>query len=188
MAPAAERNAPIDFTAHYAELAPALYAWAVLRCCGPLGKALTADDLVQEVCLEGVRALPRFDPSRGEFRPWLFGVAHLVAANALRQLARGRLLPGDAMSISRQQALPAAWTTVSRRARRDEALEGVLDSVRALPEEDRQMFQYRGLERMEHAEVGELLGIGAEAASKRWQRLRERLQGLPAAAALLGES
>lgn len=188
MASHPEPPAPSDFAALYAEVATALYGWAVLRCCGPLGKAMTADDLVQEVCLEAVRALPRYDPARGAFRPWLFGVAHLVAANALRQLARGRLSPGEAMSISRQQALPSAWTTVSRRARRDEAVESVLGWVRALPEEERRLFQYRGLERLEHAEVGEVLGIGAEAAAKRWQRLRERLQELPAAAALLGDA
>lgn len=179
---------PRDFATHYAEVASALYAWASLRCAGPLGRALAPDDLVQEVCLAAWRALPRYDERIGGFRPWLFGVAQIVAAEALRQLARGRLgPPGGPLSISRQQDLPAAWTTVSRRVRRDEALERLLATVRALPEEERLIFQYRGLERLEYAEVGELLGIGAEAARKRWVRLRERMASLPAASALLGE-
>lgn len=175
------------FTAAYAEVAPALFAWAVLRCTGPLGRAMTPDDLVQEVSLTALRALSRYDPERGEFRPWLFGVAQIVAADALRQLARGRLTPaGGSLGISGQQALPAEWTTVSRRVRRDEALERLLQWAAALPEEDRRLFQYRGLEWMSNAEAAEALGISTEAATKRWQRLRGRLRELPAAVDLLG--
>ena len=73
-----------DFATLYEPVAPALRAWAELRCRGPLGRAIDADDLVQEVCVEGLAALDRFDPERGAFRPWLFGVATRVGHRASR--------------------------------------------------------------------------------------------------------
>lgn len=75
------------FAQYYEELAPALYAWAALNYRGPLGHAWAAEDLVQEVCLEAISAFERYDPQKGHFRPWFFGVANLVLNNAMRRLA-----------------------------------------------------------------------------------------------------
>lgn len=181
-------SAPRDrFLAAYEEAAPALRAWAVLRCRGPLGRALSPEDLEQEVCLEALRAIDRYDPERGPFRPWLFGVASRVASNAMRRLARGRLTPGAPLSQGRAQQLPADVTTVSRRVRRDEALEALLATVEQLPDDERRMLLYRGLEGLEHAEIAELMGMSPEGAAKRWQRLRDRLREHPAASSLLAD-
>ncbi|MFN3243604.1 MAG: sigma factor [Planctomycetota bacterium] len=69
-----------SFQREYEEVAAPLAAWAHLRCRGPLGRVVDADDLVQEVVLAGWRAHERFDPQRGGFRAWLFGIASRVAA------------------------------------------------------------------------------------------------------------
>lgn len=50
-----------------------------------LGTA-TADDIAAETFERAVRNWERFDPGRGQLRPWLFG----IAANVAREAARSR--------------------------------------------------------------------------------------------------
>ncbi|QDU65032.1 RNA polymerase sigma factor [Engelhardtia mirabilis] len=176
-----------SYAGNFETLAPALRAWAVLRCRGPLGLAIDADDLFQEVALEGYRAFERFDPAHGEFRPWLFGVASRVAASALRRSARRNAVAGTGQLESLEHEPPAEVTTISRRVRRDEALTAFIRKVVELDDIDRGLLLHRGLEGLEHAQVGELVGLTTEGASKRWQRLRDRLRELPQARDLLGE-
>ena len=178
-------TAPLTFADHYAAAAPALRAWAALRTTGPLGALLDGDDLVQEVALEAMGAFERFDPSRGAFRPWLFGVATRVASSLLRSSARRHGIA--AIEPLGSQDPSAEVTTISRRVRRDEALTRLLEQIAGLQPIERDLVLYRGIEGLEHAEVAELVGLGVEAATKRWLRLRERLMELPAARDLLGE-
>jgi RNA polymerase sigma-70 factor (ECF subfamily) len=167
---------PTEFQARFEPLAPALEAWARLRCDGPLGRSLEAGDLFQEVALAAYAAFGRFDPARGPFRPWLFGVAARVAAEHLRRSAR-RAGRADAPLDGREERIPNELTTISRRVRRDEALARAVERLRGLEELDRRLLVHRGIEGLDHAEVATLTGLSGEAAAKRWQRLRERLRG-----------
>ena len=67
------------------------------------------------------------------------------------------------------------------RLARDEQLAAFREAVEALSEEDRALVVHCGMEGMSRAEVAERLGLGVEAVTKRWQRLRARLEerGLP---------
>lgn len=175
----------LDFATHWNELAPAVRAWCALQVRGPLGNAFDADDLEQEVCFQALRAFDGYDPALGSLRGWLFGVASKVAQHALRGLARARANAGPVEPLaSRVDTLPAALTTISRRVRRDEALEHLLEAVSGLEELDRRIVVYRGLEGLSHEEVGQLLGLTTEAAKKRWQRALERLRQAPTIAGL----
>jgi RNA polymerase sigma factor (sigma-70 family) len=44
-----------------------------------------ADDIVQDVWLESLKRIHRFDPSRGEFRGWLFEIARRLVAGYWRK-------------------------------------------------------------------------------------------------------
>jgi DNA-directed RNA polymerase specialized sigma24 family protein len=48
--------------------------------------------------------------------------------------------------------------------------------VRALPEEDRKLVLLCGLEGLPHKEVAARMELGVEAVTKRWQRLRAKLE------------
>lgn len=172
-----------EFVTAFEAAAPALSAWAHLRCRGPLGSFVSEDDLTQEVALAAWRARERFDPARGPFRPWLFGVASLVAADLLRRRGRAELPDAGALA----DGVVADMTTISRRARRREALEQLFVELDGLDAADRDLVVHRGLEGLPHADVAGLLGLSVEAATKRWQRLRERILSWPAAHDLLGE-
>ena len=170
-----------SFQGRYEEVAAPLTAWAHLRCRGPLRRAIDPDDLVQEVVLEAWRAQERFDPSKGAFRSWLFGVANRVAAETLRRKARR----GDAQDYESEPV--AELTTISRRVRRREALTSLFKRMDELDAEDRDLIVYRGIEGLDHRTVAELLGITSEAAAKRWQRLREQIAVWPAVKDLLSD-
>lgn len=186
--PAASPVASPDdpFTARYAEAAPALHAWARLSVRGALAGRLDPEDLVQEVCVAAFGSRAVYDPARGSFRGWLFGVARNVLLVQLRATARARAR-GDAADPlhSRAAEVPEEATTVSRRVARDERLARAVERLEQLEEDDRRLVVLRGLEGLSHAEVAEVTGLGEEQAGKRWRRLRARLAELPQLAALL---
>jgi RNA polymerase sigma-70 factor (ECF subfamily) len=142
---------------------------------------------VQEVSYQAWRSYESFDPERGSFRGWMFGVASKVALALLRRTARARANVGPlALLESRAGAVPAELTTISRRVARDEALERFLARAEELDPEDRDLLLYRGIEGLQHDQVAAILGLTPETASKRWQRLRDRLRDVPEARGLLG--
>jgi len=174
------------FSEQYAGMASALRAWAVLQCQAVLGRYVEPDDLVQEVCFQAYRSYAGFDAARGSFRRWVFGVASHVAADLLRQAARAKARGfGPDVLGSQAGGVPEDATTLSRRVARDEGLMRFLRRVSEFDDDDRNLLLWRGLEGLQLAEVARLLRCSEETAKKRWQRLRARLQQLPAAAELL---
>lgn len=180
---------PADFATAYAECAPAVRAWASVRARGPLGTWFEPDDLVQELSYQAWRAFPSFDPERGSFRPWLFGIANRIVLHLLRGAARAHDNAGPlALLESHADTVPDDLTTISRRVARDETLERFAAYVQTLDELDRDLVVYRGLEQLPHERIAELLGLSLEATKKRWQRLRDELRETPVAKHLLETS
>ena len=77
--------------------------------------------------------------------------------------------------------------SITTRAARDEQLRLFLDRVERLDDDDRELVVLRGLEELPLADVATLMGIGEEAATKRWQRLRARLREEGALHGVVGE-
>lgn len=169
-----------DFARAFQSVAPALVAWSRLRVLKPLQRRIDAEDIVQEVCCRAWAGYAGFDALRAPFREWVFGIARNVMKEALVALGRPDLKPalmggGGGSTASGLSALPDELTSLSRRAARDEELARFVNQAAGLPEEDRRLLLYRGVEGLSHAEVAERLGISCEAAEKRWERLRARL-------------
>lgn len=172
----------------YGRVAPALFTWASLRVKPALRSRLDPEDLVQETCVRAYRGFDGYDPERGNFRAWLFGIANHVLQRALLNLSKG---PGDARHAladevtSFIQQIPDEATRASRLAARSDSLEVFIEAAGSLGEEERKLLLYRGLEGLPHHEVAEIMGIETETAKKRWQRLRGRLQEMKAPDELL---
>ncbi len=171
------------FARLFEHLAPALHAWAELRIHPPQRPWVEPSDVVQEVWLRAWRALPRFEPDAVPFRPWLFRIAKNVLLEAGRQVARAR--SGSGMGPTTRlfalENLPDTATAISRRLVRDEGLAAFAERVRELEDAERKLVVHCGLEGLTHREVATRLGLSTEAVTKRWQRLRARLEasGLP---------
>lgn len=174
----------------FEHLAPALYAWADLRLLADQRAHVEPGDVVQEVWLRAWRGLDDYDPDTTPFRPWLFRVAKNVLLEAGRQVARARRAGGLGPStrLFALENLPDDATAISRRLVRDEELARFGERVRGLSEEDRKLVLHCGLEGMPRKEAAARVGLPTETVTKRWQRLRARLEeaGLPGQLALDG--
>jgi RNA polymerase sigma-70 factor (ECF subfamily) len=171
---------PGSFDALYDRVAPAIYAWAALRIHSSVRRHLDPEDLVQEVWWRALNAFPSFDAAKGSFRPWVFGIATRALLNRMRHLrVRGEVADPHRNRALREpfpSSVAAEATSVSQRAARAEATRQLLDHTRGLDEEDRALFAYCALEGLSAPNAARLLGITADSAAKRWQRLRQRLK------------
>lgn len=166
------------FVSLYAEAASTLFAWANLRLRPALRAFLEPEDLVSEICFRAFDRFRTFDPGKGTFRRWLFGIANNVLREALDTFAgpRGRARKPPGWSESPLANLPDEATSVSRRAARDEGLRQFVERLQELDDDDRRLLLYRGLEDLSHSEIGGLLNLSRDAVEKRWQRLQKRIE------------
>lgn len=175
MVRAYQGGADPSFVALYERLAPALYAWAVLR--APRG--LEPADLLAEIWLHAVRRLSTYEEQRASFRAWIFGIAKKLLLRELRALdRRSRLVENGAEGVPGidLERVPEAVTSLSRRFERDESLLEFLARVNGLGREEREMVVYCGLEGFSCGEAAQRMGLTEAATTKRWQRLRAELR------------
>jgi len=167
----------------YADVAPALYAWAELRIRPSLRAHLEPQDLVQEIWLRGRKGFGGFDARGIGFRPWAFRIGKNILMEALRA-SRGDASPRvggvsptkSALALDR---IPESVTSFTQRLAREDSMRAFLAEAQALDETDRMLLVHCGLEDESCAEAGVRLGLSEDAAIKRWQRLKARLRELP---------
>jgi len=176
------------FVELYQAAAPALYAWASLRIRPTLRRRLDPEDLVQEVCCRAFERRAHYDPERGPFRAWLFGIAHNVLKKAIENLARGPTQASFVLSDASRQimaSIPGEATSVASRVARSDEVKRLLEQAEELPERDQKLLVLRGLMGMRHPEIATRLDISVSVAEKSWQRLRDRLAATGAAPSFL---
>lgn len=176
--PATEAGAR-RFTARYELVAPALCAWAMQKVSAAVRARIEVDDVLQETWLRALRLQERFHGDDTAFRSWVFAIAKnllLEVQRSTRRLQRVRIADGDTAAMSAIDQVTASVTALSQRLLRDEAIRRFCDHLRSLPNDDQDLVTYCGLEGGTAADAGRKLGIGTEAAHKRWQRLRARLR------------
>lgn len=160
----------------FRELAPSLVAWAAIRLPVEARNHVAAEDVAQEVWLRAVRIYATsFDPARSSVRAWLFAVAKNVLLEIRRTVSRFAREHGADGRTSRCLALaevPATITSLTTRLARDDAVRQVVERMGSLANDDRLLLVHCGMEGLPLRDAATQLGISADAASKRWQRLR----------------
>jgi RNA polymerase sigma-70 factor (ECF subfamily) len=175
-----------EFSALYERLSPMLYAWTELR----LGRrsASEIEDVLQEVWLRALDSIVRWEPEGASFRGWLFAIAKNVLYERMRRSARDGFAPraGDGEGMSRElEELSDGVTSISTRLSRDESVAHLVGWANELDPIDRKLLLHCGFEDLTCIEAATRIGVSAEAATKRWQRLRARLRASPSFAALM---
>jgi RNA polymerase sigma-70 factor (ECF subfamily) len=168
-----------DMAERFVAEMPALITWLCMRAARLCGQRVDVEDLAQEVWLRAVQNAARYDAQRAGYRTWLFGIAANVLLEARRddrRRARVQIDDGRSSVLERRHEVPAEITSVTVRVARGEALARLVATLAGRDEIDRRVFQLRGLEQRPHADVAQLVGISAEAATKRWHRLRGDLR------------
>jgi RNA polymerase sigma-70 factor (ECF subfamily) len=127
-----------------------------------LGDGPDAEDVTSEVFERALRYRRSFDPRKGPFLAWLFGIARrLIAETAARPVAAASefdaVAPGDlADDTARRLTLAAAVAT--------------------LPERDRDLLALRYGADLTARQIGEVLEIGTHAAEVALGRALERVR------------
>lgn len=163
------------FVSLYERLLPALYAWASVRV--PRSE-MTSEDFVQEVWLRAIRNLRTDAATNHPFRAWVFAIAKNTLLEILRRRAspRGKQEHSEPSAIARIVA--DSTTSVAAKLAHDETMHQLVEFASGLDRVDRDMFVHCALEGRTCIDVARQLGLSADQASKRWQRLRSKLREL----------
>ncbi|GII59333.1 RNA polymerase sigma24 factor [Planotetraspora thailandica] len=129
------------------------HAGTVLRVCRAVLGVSDADDAWSETFIAAMRAYPEL-PETANVEAWLVTIAHRKAVDVLRT-AKRQPLPVD--------ELPEAPTTLGLPGSDDPDL---WETVRALPDKQRQAVAYHYVAGLPYAEIAEILGGTVEAARR----------------------
>ncbi len=167
---------------------PALCGWARLRVRPTLRSHVDPEEIVQETWLRALVNFGDYDPARGSFRAWMFGIAKNVLLNAL-QVAQGARPKGSGSTTNLKaiEAVADTATSATKRASRSEAVRCFLERALALSEDEQMLMILCGLEGLSSREAAERMNISEEAAKKRWQRLRAEFSARGSSSDLLAD-
>ncbi len=147
-----------------------------------VGRRDAAEDLAQETFLRVYRARRRYVPG-SKFSTWLYTIAHNVASNALRGLARRREvnlvsresgeMAGNPMEAA---ALAASGLMPTRQLDKAELCEVVKMAVAALNERQRMAVLLNKFEHMRYEEIAEVMQMSPSAVKSLLSRARANLR------------
>ena len=144
-----------------------------------------ASDLVQETVLDAFRDFAHFHGNTdAELLQWLrrillnnlINFTRQYRDTAKRQIGQEVRLEGDDSSAERGGGLAAAWPSPSGEAMANEQAEAIRRAVERLPDDYRRVLVLRYQEERSFEEIGDLLGLTANAARKLLLRAVERVQ------------
>ncbi|GII94719.1 RNA polymerase sigma factor [Sinosporangium siamense] len=140
---------------------------------GRLGTQI-ADDLAAETFLVAFRRRQSFDPSRGDVRPWLYGIATNLLAQHRRSEARRlealqRSPAGDVAEDGHEERVTARVTAASAQGR-------LASELRRLSDGDRDVLLLVALANLSYEEVAQTLGIPFGTVGSRLNRVRRKLR------------
>jgi RNA polymerase sigma factor (sigma-70 family) len=160
-------------------MSPRLLVWVRLR----LGSHVRTEpeDVVQEVWCRVLDRFHAFDPASRSFEGWVFNIAKFILLETVRRSRiheRVRLTEGRSSMVRILHEVPESITTMTHKVARREGMQEFTHALSQLEPDDQKLYVLCGLENRKHADVAAQLGIGKEAVTKRWQRLRVRLRQL----------
>lgn len=125
-------------------------------------RELTAD-LVQQAFLKAMLSLPRYQPRGLPFKAWLYR----IALNELRMHWRKRR--EVVMDLGWKELQPLAEECGMRE--QEEELKLIVSGLERLKPDQAQLIELRYFDGLSFAEVGQVLGIGEDAAKMRTHRV-----------------
>ncbi|MCW2882633.1 MAG: polymerase subunit sigma-70 [Sphaerisporangium sp.] len=157
-----------DFAAHYDEHFGDIHRYIA----GRLGRDV-ADDIAADTFVIALRKQHRFDPKRGDIRPWLFGIATKLVAQHRRQESRryralARVGPETINGGHEDQVI--SWI-------RAEGLQPRLaKALRSLSHGQRDVLLLSAISEFSNEEISKVLGIPYGTVTSRLSRARAKVQ------------
>lgn len=128
----------------------------------------TAEDLAAQVFLKAFEAIRQFDADKGQFKSWLYRIAHNSVIDYYRTKKVASTIE-DAWDL-------AGDTDIARDTEMVFELERVQAELAKLLPAERQIVIYRVWQGLSHAEIGELLGKSEDAAKVAFSRAIRKLK------------
>jgi RNA polymerase sigma-70 factor (ECF subfamily) len=139
------------------------------------GSEAFAEDVTQDVFLALVREGCQFDPARGSFKSYLYGMArHRVLRRLERERAHVALEDEDGETF---EELPSATDDPFADLAREELVTLVRQAVLSLPPHFREVIVLCHLQEMNYAEAAEVVACPVGTVRSRLARAREMLTG-----------
>ena len=136
------------------------------------GSASLAEEVTQEAFLTVLRGAAGYDPERGNFQSWLFGVARNQVLRALERDRRFRRADDD-----EEPAEPATVEGPLDDLTRAERLDAVRQAVLALPARYREVVVLCDLQELSYDDAARALGCAVGTVRSRLSRGRALLAG-----------
>ncbi|NQU49995.1 MAG: sigma-70 family RNA polymerase sigma factor [Planctomycetes bacterium] len=167
---------PVAADALYERIAPALSAWVWNRVCIHFRGQVDGDELVSEIWIRIVETLPRYDTSKGNFRPWLFTVAKFVSFEMLRNLRRQPLSCGGDEEGGVLDRSSDESKRLTKILLKDEMVNLFRQRFDAMPSGEQELLIHMGLEERTAKDTAALLSKSVASVEKSWQRLQAKIQ------------
>jgi RNA polymerase sigma factor (sigma-70 family) len=165
-APAVEAPSDGDlaFEALYRSSRDDVYAYVA----GLLRDRTAAEEVTATAFERAYRKRARFDPTRGNGRAWLFGIARNAALDELRRRKRHAELAADPIDLE----APGAHEDADRR----EARLLLASALAELSPRERELVALKFFAGLSNAEIGAVVGISESNAGTRLHRVIEKLR------------
>lgn len=158
---------PAEFETIFRRHHSAIYQYAIRR----VG-VVNAGDLAADVFVRAFSIRHRYDLSRADCRPWLYGIAANLTGDRLRRLRRGIRVLFEASSPEPQVDRTA---DSDGRLVADDLADDLNDALGRLSDDDRTTFLLFALEELTYSEIGEILNVPAGTVGSRISRVRSRI-------------
>jgi len=158
------RQDPLAFASLYDHFSKPIYRYLYSR----VGNQADAEDLTAQTFLMALEKLPRYR-ERGNFKAWLFTIAHNKAMDHFRKKRPEVLL--EAAEMRAEQKDPLTNVIQSEQILQLSAL------IRGLDQKEQELLRLRYVADLSFAEIATLLGKREDAVKKSLYRLQARLQG-----------
>jgi len=131
-----------------------LYNYVVYR----VADQAVADEIVATACERGLKRLHQYDPKKGSFKAWMFGIAR----NTLNDHFRTKVGQGTVISLEALPAIQGRGDTPEEQVIRAERFEQVILLLDHLTETEREVVGLRYGGELKYREIAELMGLNID--------------------------
>lgn len=164
-----------------ARFSPLLRCQARQRMAPSLRRFVDADDVVADVWMAVLSALPELQPAQGSASRGLVRFASTVLIRRLRDLLEKHVIGKPAITPLEDpaaSALSADTRGVVSHVIAEESKSLVWSCLEELSEQDREILVLRGIEGRAHKDIAARVGLTAENVAVRYHRALKRLRAL----------
>jgi RNA polymerase sigma factor (sigma-70 family) len=167
------RHEPEEFTELFRRHAPYIQRYVTRRLGLALSNGTTADDIVAETFLLAFRQRDRYDPSRADARPWLYGICtNLIARHRRAEVRQYRALARTGTDPVTESFTDRVDEQVSARS----ASVPIAAALARLSAELRDTLLLAAWSDLSYEEIAAALGVPVGTVRSRLSRARSKLR------------